>query len=106
MNNIDTSQLLTQLRAAAAQAGGTPPQPVEQTQGANFSSLLTQSIDKVNDMQQSSAQLQKAFEVGDPNVRLSDVMIASNKSGLAFQAMMQVRNKVVEAYQEVMRMSV
>ena len=44
--------------------------------------------------------------MGDQNVSLSDVMIASNKSGLAFDATVQVRNKMVEAYKEVMSMPV
>jgi flagellar hook-basal body complex protein FliE len=44
--------------------------------------------------------------MGDPNVNLVDVMIASQKASVAFEATVQVRNKMVEAYQEVMRMSI
>ena len=106
MNNIDTSQLLTQLRAAAAQAQTEKPADPEQTTGDNFSSLLTQSLDKVNQMQQHSGELKNAFELGDQSVSLPQVMIASSKANLAFEATIQVRNKVVEAYQEVMRMPV
>jgi len=106
MNTIDTSQLLTQLRVAAAQAQSEPVKPAEQAGGDNFSSLLTESIDKVNELSSESGALKKAFETGDPNVDLPQVMIASNKAGLAFDAMVQVRNKVVEAYQEIMRMPV
>jgi flagellar hook-basal body complex protein FliE len=106
MNNIDTSQLLTQLRAAAAQARTDKPAEPEQVTGDNFSSLLTQSLDKVNEMQEHSGKMKTAFELGDPNVSLPQVMIASSKANLAFQATLQVRNKVVEAYQEIMRMPV
>jgi flagellar hook-basal body complex protein FliE len=44
--------------------------------------------------------------MGDPNVSLSEVMIASQKSSLAFSAMVEVRNKFLEAYKEVMSMPV
>lgn len=108
MNTIDTNQLLMQLRAAAAQAKMPTPEaaPVQQGGGANFSSLLSQSIDKVNDMQKTSGEMTRAFEMGDPNVSLPEVMIAKSKSGLAFEGMVQVRNKMIDAYQEIMRMQV
>ena len=106
MNTIDTNQLLIQLRAAAAQAQNPSTHQVEQPGAANFSSLLTQSIEKVNDMQQTAGNMTKAFEMGDPNVTLPEVMIAKSKAGLAFEGMVQVRNKMIDAYQEIMRMQV
>lgn len=106
MNKIDSSQLLSQLRVAASQARGMAVQPSEETSSDKFSSLLTQSIGKVNEMQKTSSSMAKAFEMGDPNITLPEVMIAKNKAGLAFEGMVQVRNKVVEAYREVMRMQV
>jgi flagellar hook-basal body complex protein FliE len=106
MNTINTNQLLMQLRAAAAQANIPAAPPVEQSGGANFSSLLTQSISKVNEMQQSASSMTNAFELGDPNVSLPEVMIAKSKAGLAFEGMVQVRNKMIDAYQEIMRMQV
>jgi flagellar hook-basal body complex protein FliE len=106
MNTIDTNQLLMQLRAAAAQTRMPSAPPVEQSGGANFSSLLDQSINKVNEMQQTAGSLGRAFEMGDPNVTLPEVMIAKSKAGLAFEGMVQVRNKMIDAYQEIMRMQV
>lgn len=108
MSSIDTSQLLVQLRAAAAQAQSKPAPSAESAQGvdANFTSLLKQSIDKVNETQKESGALKQAFEMGDPNVTLPQAMIASSKAKVAFQSMVTVRNKVVEAYQEIMRMPV
>ena len=108
MNTIDTNQLLMQLRSAAAQAQGsvgqaTPPQGAA---SANFSSLLTESINKVNASQQQANNMSVAFELGDPNVTLPEVMLAKNKASLSFEGMVQVRNKMVEAYQEIMRMQV
>jgi len=107
VNTIDTSQLLAQLRMAAAQVQPAPAeQPAQASPSASFSTLLSQSIDKVNAMQQTSSRMQEAFQMGDPNVSLSEVMIAKSKAGLAFDGMVQVRNKMVEAYQEIMRMPV
>ena len=57
-------------------------------------------------MQMESSRLKKAFELGDPSVDISRVMIASQKSGIAFNAMVEVRNKLVEAYKDVMNMPV
>ena len=50
--------------------------------------------------------MQTAFDMGDPNLSLADVMIAKEKSGIAFEATMQVRNKVLEAYKTIMNMPV
>lgn len=50
--------------------------------------------------------MSKAYIKGDPNVSISDVMIASQKSSVAFQAATQVRNKLVEAYKDVMNMPI
>lgn len=109
MNSINTSQLLMQMRAAAAQAQSAPQQAAGVAPadgGANFSSLLSQSIDKVNGMQQDAATMTKGFVMGSADVSLPEVMIAKSKASLAFEGMVQVRNKVVEAYQEIMRMQV
>lgn len=109
MKEINTENLLAQLRvnAAAAQNKLQGVQPLNSNDNeANFSTLLKQSIDKVNELQKSSGDLSKAFELGDPGVSLAEVMIAKQKAGVAFQSVLQVRNKLVEAYKEVMSMSV
>lgn len=105
MNTIDTSQILTQMRMLEAQAAGKTAS-VEEGQSANFSDLLKQSIDKVNDTQQTAKELTHAFEMGDKNVDLAEVMIAVQKSSISFQAMVQVRNKLVDAYKDVMNMPI
>ena len=57
-------------------------------------------------MEKSSNNLASEFEMGNPNVTLPEVMIAKAKAGIAFEGMVQVRNKMVESYQEIMRMPV
>ena len=100
----EISQVIAQMRTITAQAQGVQPQ--HETAPVNFGDMLSKSINKVNDLQQVSGQLKTSFELGDPKVSLAEVMIASEKSGLAFTAMTQVRNKLIEAYKEVMSMPV
>ncbi|QHE61288.1 flagellar hook-basal body complex protein FliE [Rossellomorea vietnamensis] len=69
----------------------------------NFSQLLKKSIDEVNKMQVQSDQLTEKLVRGE-TVDLHQVMIASQKASITLQTTMEVRNKVVEAYQEIMRM--
>lgn len=101
MSEMNVNQVLAQMRAMSLEAGGKP----EQTQqDGEFSAILRQSIDAVNETQQASTELAKAFEMGESDVSLAEVMIASQKASVSFQAMVQVRNKLVEAYQDVMNM--
>lgn len=70
-----------------------------------FANSLKDAIAKVNDQQiQSDAMTEKLINGG--NVDLHEVMIASQKASITLNATMEVRNKVIEAYQEIMRMSV
>jgi len=108
INAIDPNQLLTQMRAAQSQATQQPT-AIQQDNAADrvdFSGLMKNAVDQVNATQKASGELKTAFEMGDPNVNLADVMIASQKATVAFEATMQVRNKLINAYEEVMRMSV
>ena len=72
----------------------------------DFQSMFKNAIDNVNELQQTSGDLKTRMELGDPNVTLEQTMIASQKSSIAFEATVQVRNKVVEAYKEIMSMPV
>ena len=105
-NSINADTLLTQMRAMAAQAQGQTTATKEASGQSDFSDLLKQSVDKVNDTQQSANKLQEAFQAGDPNVQVSEVMVAMQKSSVSFQSMIQVRNKLVNAYQDIMNMQI
>lgn len=72
----------------------------------DFQAMLKNAVDTVNANQKASSDLQTRFDMGDPNVDLPEVMIAMQKSSVSFQAMTQVRNKLVEAYKDVMNMPV
>lgn len=107
MNVTDSSMLFNEMQTLSLQAKGLESQlPATSTTHGEFSQLLKQAIDNVNSLQQNTSELRNRFEMGDRDVSLGDVMIASSKSGVAFEATVQVRNKVVEAYKEIMSMPV
>lgn len=72
----------------------------------SFTELMEQAVNSVNEVQKQSGALRTAYEQGDPNVDITEVMIASQKASVSFQSMLQVRNKLVEAYRDVMNMPV
>jgi len=75
-----------------------------QVQPASFTETLRGAIAGVNDAQQKSGALAKAFELGEPGADLAKVMVASQQSQIAFRATVEVRNRLVQAYQDVMNM--
>ena len=109
---MDTSgidRMLSQLRTAQAMASRKPQAPAaapEATPKGDFASALKTSLGEVNKMQGEATQLQKNFTVGDPNTNLQDVMVSMQKANIAFQQAVQVRNKLVQAYHDVMNMQV
>lgn len=101
--------MIAQLRAAATRPENTV-RGVQQddvpAQRVDFASALKASLDQVNSAQQNADALAKRFVSGDDSVNLSDVMINSQKASIAFQATVQVRNKLVSAYHDIMNMQV
>ena len=71
-----------------------------------FSDMLSQAVGSVNELQQTSSDMKTAYEMGDPNMDISRVMIASEKASISFEALTQVRNRVVKAYEDIMNMPV
>lgn len=102
MSSPEISQVLAQMRVMAERAQGVKP---AETGGVDFGDLLKNSIQAVNEVRQQSSAMKTAFELGDPEVDLASVMIASEKASVAFEATLQVRNKLLEAYKDVMNMA-
>lgn len=101
--------VLQQLQATATQAGQMVPQPttVQQTGSKpDFAAALVASINKIDEMQDAAGAQAKAFERGEPGISISNVMIDLQKSSLAFNMGLQVRNRLVMAYKSVMNMQV
>jgi flagellar hook-basal body complex protein FliE len=106
MNEINMDQLLVQMRAMSERASGINQTAVEKGNSPDFSEMFNNAVNKVNDVQQHAGELTKQFEMGNPDIDVTDVMINLQKASVSFQAMTQVRNRLVSAYQEVMNMSV
>lgn len=107
---IEFNRLMLEMRSLQADAMARS-RPVAESKPAepgapSFSEMLGQAVDKVSATQKASNQLATAFEMGVGGVDLSDVMIASQKASVSFQAVTQVRNKLVQAYQDIMQMPV
>ncbi|NLC20759.1 MAG: flagellar hook-basal body complex protein FliE [Halomonadaceae bacterium] len=100
---------LAQMQAVATQAGGqvAKGQHVStQVGNGGFAGELQASIRRINQLQQASNSQAMAFQAGDPNVELNDVMFDMQKASVAFQMGLQVRNRLVSAYRDVMNMQV
>lgn len=114
---IDVSRIesmLAQMKKAAQKPEIDKTNPVnglaidntKQASKVNFSDALKNSLNEVNQVQKDAKTLSHNFAMGDDSVALSDVMIAGQKANISFQATVQVRNKLVSAYQEMMNMQV
>jgi flagellar hook-basal body complex protein FliE len=106
MDKIQMNALLTELKAGAALASGSRGAATAGRPAADFSALLKGTLDQVNDSQEKTQALAREFQLGNPNVSLEETMIALQKSSLSFQFMVQVRNKVVSAYHDIMNLPV
>ncbi len=100
-NTINKDALISRLRSMSADIGNL--QPVEKNNEA-FAPLLRDVVKGVSDRQVQAAGLASKFEYGDASVSLADVMVEIQKARVSFEALSQVRNKFVTAYQQVMSM--
>ncbi len=82
-----------------------PAEKAGETVG-EFKQLLTDAFENVNILQNVAGEMSQRFDVGDRSITLADVMIASQKSSLSFEATLQIRNRLVEAYQSIMQMQI
>ncbi len=102
--------MISQLKAAATRPQGELPSlgAAAETPATkvNFADALKASLDSVNSSQVQADELGKSFSMGDDKVSLSDVMISMQKANISLQATVQVRNKMIAAYHEIMSMQV
>lgn len=104
---------LQQMRSMATEAAGgartasaSLAEPAGAGSGGSFASALKRSLDKISGDQQKAVGEAQAFELGSPNVSLNDVMVDMQKANVGFQFGLQVRNKLVTAYNEIMQTSI
>ena len=116
IGGIDRSSIdamVAQLKATAARmeagAGVSKVSSSQDTSPAtrvDFADALKASLDQVNQVHQASDKLGQRFAMGDDKVSLSDVMISMQKANISFQTTVQVRNKLVSAYHDIMNMQI
>lgn len=108
MDTKGLEQMLGQLRATSNLAAGKPVDAgvANAAGGVDFAQALKSAIDQVSQTQQQAQGLAQNFAAGDTNTNLHEVMISLQKANVSFQEMIQVRNKLVSAYQDVMNMQV
>lgn len=116
VDRADINSVLMQMRALQVQAqqgikpietplqgAGMAPGTVDRT---GFGELLKNAVDKVNDLQGDAKKMAVSYEQGDPTVDLPQVMISMEKASVSFEAMTQVRNRLVTAYEDIMKMPI
>ncbi|MFT7490953.1 MAG: flagellar hook-basal body complex protein FliE [Pseudohongiellaceae bacterium] len=118
-DRMDINRVLLEMRSLQAQtkafapvqsadvnplSGSSSLRPITET--PSFGQIMSQAVNKVDGLQKSTGSLRTSFEQGQSGVDITDVMIASQKSSVAFQSMLQVRNKLVESYRDIMNMPV
>jgi len=107
MDTKGIEQMLNVLRTTATQAANVPSTESSAASGApDFAQVLQNSINKVNQTQQQANQMAEKLAAGDSSQNLHEVMIALQTASVSFQEMVQVRNKLVSAYQDVMNIQV
>ena len=112
MSSSQIDSVLAQIRALSAQirpanvGHAQGPQATQQAAPSGFANLLKQGLDQVNQTQQSADSLMTKFERGTPGVELPQVMLEMQKANVSFRAVTEVRNKMINAYQEIMNMPV
>jgi flagellar hook-basal body complex protein FliE len=106
MSSMQIQQVLAEMRSLQARASGVGESPAATSQPSDFANLMKNSVDHVSTMQNQATALANAYEAGDKSIDLTKVMLEVQKASLAFHAMTEVRNKLVDAYTQVMNMSV
>ena len=111
MSSMQIQQVLAEMRALQARAMGGPGENASSSvsgtvQPSDFANLLKNSVDHIATMQNQATSMAASYEAGDKSVDLTKVMLEVQKASLAFHAMTEVRNKLVDAYTQVMGMSV
>lgn len=108
MDTRGIDQMLSELRAAAQLASGKALQPKQagEAGAADFGRILKSTLDQVSRAQMDAQKLAQDFSAGTGNASLQDVMLSLQKANLSFQQMVQVRNKLVSAYHDIMNMQV
>ena len=104
MSNLEINRVLAQMRTLTSELQ--PNQPTQEVGEASFGEVMKQAVDKVSEQQSMASNMMTGFETGNGDASLAEVMVSMQKASLSFQAMTEVRNKLIDAYHEVMNMPI
>ena len=111
-NMASIQSMMAQIRQYEARATGAPEASMPIASGeataktsTGFGDLVKGAVDSVNAQQQNAQAMATAFEKGE-DVPLTDVVLAMQKSSIAFEATLQIRNKVMRAYEDIKNMPI
>jgi len=106
---MDLATINAQIASAVSSsrpAASTSISPVSGGGGADFASSLDAALKSVSQSQAQAEEMQRQFQLENPNVGLEDTVIAMSKANISFSAAVQVRNRLVQAYDQIMNMQV
>jgi len=114
MSQIEIDNVLSQIRSLRSQVGGVSgierPSSIagvaQPTSKVSFASVLKNGLDEVSKQQSTASNAALAFQRGVPGVDLPRVMVEMQKSSIAFRGAVEVRNRMISAYQDIMNMPV
>jgi len=105
MSSPEINSVLAQMRVLAQDLHPSEAAPLQQQpDGPGFAQAMQDAVKGVNIEQSQAAELVNKFETGVGDTSVAEVMVAMQKASVSFQAMTEVRNRLVEAYREIMSM--
>jgi flagellar hook-basal body complex protein FliE len=104
MSDIGIQNVLSQIRALKAQAGAAAAPHANAAARPDFAQALGKVVDTVSRNQAEASKMAEAFERGDRSANLAQVMMAMQKAQVSFKALTEVRNRLVQAYQDIQNM--
>lgn len=111
MSDMEITRVISQMRALASEIKSptVPERAAAATKPDNdekFSNILRGAIDKVSEQQSVANSTVEGFLTGDNSRSLAEVMVATQKASISFRAMTEVRNRLIDAYREIMNMPI
>ncbi|MEE4302082.1 MAG: flagellar hook-basal body complex protein FliE [Pseudomonadales bacterium] len=103
--NVAINDVLARMRALSAELDAPAADAGAARETSGFSELLQRSLSEVNAAQQHSGDMARAFTLGE-EANVAEVMVAAQQASLSFEAMNQVRSRLVTAYREIMNMQI
>jgi flagellar hook-basal body complex protein FliE len=103
LNNV--SRLVPGLIERVSPKTTVEPKKADNAEEGNFGQLLSDFVNSVNDLHHESGQIQEDFLACEP-VELHQVMVKAEEAGVATELLIEIRNKLIDAYSELMRMPV